>query len=216
MKYRCLVFDHDDTVVNSTATIHHPCFQRYLDKCYPGMSCSLERYFLKNFDPGFIPMCREDYGMSDEDLEDETAFWRAYVENHVPLAYPGIREIMERHKREGGLICVVSHSYEFNILRDYRENSLPEPDAVYGWGQPMERRKPNPWPLEDIMDRFGLERDELLMIDDLKPGFDMASAAGVAFAGVGWANDIPEIESFMRQNCRKYFKTISSFNEFLR
>lgn len=216
MKYRCLVFDHDDTVVNSTATIHHPCFQRYLDKYYPGMSCSLERYFLKNFDPGFIPMCREDYGMSDEDLEDETAFWRAYVENHVPLAYPGIREIMERHKREGGLICVVSHSYEFNILRDYRENSLPEPDAVYGWGQPMERRKPNLWPLEDIMDRFGLEKDELLMIDDLKPGFDMASAAGVAFAGVGWANDIPEIESFMRQNCRKYFKTISSFNEFLR
>ena len=216
MKYKCLVFDHDDTVVNSTATIHHPCFQMYLDKCYPGMSCSLEKYFLKNFDPGFIPMCREDYGMSDEDLEDEAAFWRAYVENHVPLAYPGIREIMERHKREGGLICVVSHSYEFNILRDYKANSLPEPDAVYGWGQPMERRKPNPWPLEDIMGRFGLEKDELLMIDDLKPGFDMASAAGVAFACVGWANDIPAIESFMRQNCRKYFKTISSFNEFLR
>jgi len=54
MKYKCLVFDHDDTVVNSTATIHHPCFQMYLDKCYPGMSCSLEKYFLKNFDPGFI------------------------------------------------------------------------------------------------------------------------------------------------------------------
>ena len=24
MRYKCLVFDHDDTVVNSTATIHHP------------------------------------------------------------------------------------------------------------------------------------------------------------------------------------------------
>ena len=32
MKYKCLVFDHDDTVVNSTATNHHPCFQMYLDK----------------------------------------------------------------------------------------------------------------------------------------------------------------------------------------
>ena len=30
MKYKCLVFDHDDTVVNSTATIHHPCFAEYL------------------------------------------------------------------------------------------------------------------------------------------------------------------------------------------
>ena len=26
MKYKCLVLDHDDTVVNSTATIHFPSF----------------------------------------------------------------------------------------------------------------------------------------------------------------------------------------------
>ena len=30
MRYKCLVFDHDDTVVNSTATIHHPSFLKYL------------------------------------------------------------------------------------------------------------------------------------------------------------------------------------------
>ena len=24
MRYRCLILDHDDTVVNSTATIHYP------------------------------------------------------------------------------------------------------------------------------------------------------------------------------------------------
>ena len=27
MKYRCLIVDHDDTVVNSTATVHFPCFR---------------------------------------------------------------------------------------------------------------------------------------------------------------------------------------------
>ena len=63
MKYKCLVFDHDDTVVNSTATIHHPCFQLFLEKYFPGRSCSLEHYFLKNFSPGFLEMCREEYGM---------------------------------------------------------------------------------------------------------------------------------------------------------
>ena len=26
MRYKCLVLDHDDTLVNSTATIHFPCF----------------------------------------------------------------------------------------------------------------------------------------------------------------------------------------------
>lgn len=215
MRYKCLVFDHDDTVVNSTATIHHPCFQEFLDLRRPGMKCSLEHYFLKNFDPGFLPMCREEYGMDEETLQAEMDYWRAYVKNHIPAAYPGIREVMERHKTAGGLICVVSHSMEDNILRDYRENGLPEPDAVYGWGQPVERRKPYPWPLREIMHRFSLKPEELLMIDDLKPGYDMAAACGVPFAGVGWANEISEIESFMRANCHVYFKTVAELDAFL-
>ena len=86
MKYKCLVFDHDDTVVNSTATIHWPCFVDYLALRRPGMSCSLEDYFIKNFDPGFIEMCRQDYGMDDEDLKDETLFWQDYVHSHIPEA----------------------------------------------------------------------------------------------------------------------------------
>ncbi len=215
MRYKCLVFDHDDTVVNSTATIHWPCFVEYLALRRPGMSCSLENYFVKNFEPGFIEMCREDYGLSDEDLKDETLFWQDYVRSHVPAAYPGIRRIMERQKAEGGLVCVVSHSFDFNIRRDYESNSLPSPDAVFGWEQPLEQRKPHPWPLEEIMRRFGLRPEELLMIDDLKPGYDMARACGVDFAAVGWSNDIPEIERFMRANCRNYFKTVPELAAFL-
>lgn len=216
MKYKCLVFDHDDTVVNSTATIHYPSFQQFLALRYPGRSCTLEHYFLKNFDPGFIPMCREEYGMSDEDLEDEVQFWAAYVQGHIPTAYDGIRAIMERHKAESGLLCVVSHSYEENILRDYAANGLPEPDAVYGWSRPIEERKPSPFPLKDIMERFSLAPRELLMIDDLKPGYDMARSCGVDFAAVGWANDIAEIETFMRKNCRYYFKRVRELDQFLK
>ena len=216
MKYKCLVFDHDDTVVNSTATIHYPCFVDYLALRRPGMKCTLEDYFLKNFDPGFIPMCREDYGMSDEELQDETRFWQAYVREHIPVAYPQIRAIMERQKEAGGLVCVVSHSFDYNIRRDYRANGLPEPDAVYGWEQPPELRKPNPYPLREIMRRFDLRPEELLMIDDLKPGYDMARAVSVPFAAVGWANDIPQIEAFMCKNCNRYFKTVEELDAFLR
>lgn len=215
MRYKCLVFDHDDTVVNSTATIHHPCFQAYLDLRYPGRTCSLEEYFLKNFDPGFVPMCRDEYGMTDVELQDETLFWQQYVKDHIPLCYPGIREIMERQRAEGGLICVVSHSFDFNIYRDYEANQLPRPDAVYGWEQPLERRKPSPFPLTDIMERFGLDRSELLVIDDLKPGFDMAKAAGVDFAGAGWAYSVPQIAQFMQRECENYFSSVAALDIFL-
>ena len=215
MKYKCLVFDHDDTVVNSTATIHQPCFQKYLDLRFPGKTCSFEQYLKMNFDLGFVEMCRKVYGMDDEMLLDETKFWQNYVENHIPTAYSGIREIMERHKAEGGLICVSSWSFDFNIRRDYAANNLPAPDAVFGWELPIEKRKPAPYSLQEIMRRFDLKPSEILMLDDLKPGYDMASAVGADFAAVGWSNELPEIESFMRSNCAFYFKTIQELADFL-
>lgn len=215
MKYKCLVFDHDDTVVNSTATIHQPCFQKYLDLRFPGRTCSFEEYLKMNFDLGFVEMCRKVYGMDDEMLLDETKFWQNYVENHIPTAYDGIRQIMERHKAEGGLICVSSWSFDFNIRRDYAANGLPEPDAVFGWELPVEKRKPDPYSLQEIMRRFDMSPSEILMLDDLKPGYDMASAVGADFAAVGWSNDIPEIEDFMRSNCAFYFKTIQELADFL-
>ena len=216
MRYKCLVFDHDDTVVNSTATIHHPCFQLFLDEHYPGRRCSLEHYFLKNFSPGFLEMCREEYGMDEAMIEEESRFWLDYVKSHVPEAYGGIREIMLRQKESGGLVAAVSHSHILNIRRDWAANGLPEPDAVYGWERPENERKPAPFPLEDIMRRFSLAPSELLVIDDLKPGYDMARAAGVDFAAVGWANDIRAIEDFMRANCTLYFKTVEELDAFLR
>lgn len=215
MKYRCLVFDHDDTTVNSTATIHHPCFEQFLKDYYPDRSCTLEDYFLKNFSPGFIPMCREEYGMDDETLAMEARYWQEYVRDRIPQAYPGIREIMLRHKRNGGLIAVISHSYRHNILRDYEANGLPQPDLIFGWEMPPEQRKPAAWPLMEVLRRFDLRPEEVLMIDDLKPGYDMASACGVPFAAVGWANDIAPIEAFMRENCSLYFKQVSELAAFL-
>ena len=215
MRFPCLVVDHDDTVVNSTATVHYPCFVEYVEKYHPHYSCSFEHYLVKNFDPGVVAFFRDEVGLTHEQMLHEQAYWNDYVQDHVPQAYPGISDILWRHVRGGGILCVVSHSYRDNILRDYRENGLPEPHAVYGWECPPEKRKPDPWALYQIMERFSLAPDRLLVLDDLKPGFDMAAAAGVPFAAAGWSNDIPEIERFMRDSCKLYFKTVKAFGEWL-
>lgn len=216
MRYQCLVLDHDDTTVNSTATIHYPSFCAFLAQVRPQhRHYSLNEYFEKNFDPGIIPFFTGEIGLSDKELDDEFHFWQEYVKPRVPQAFDGMRQILERHRARGGLIAVVSHSVKDAILRDYAANDLPTPDAVYGWELPPEQRKPNVWPLMELMRQFSLAPGELLMLDDLKPGFDMARAAGVDFAAAGWAYDVPKIEQFMRQNCNFYFKTVAEFGEFL-
>ena len=172
--------DHDDTTVNSTATIHFPSFCAYLQLVRPQAHYTLEEYFRKNFDPGILPLFTGELGFTDEELEGEFRFWQDWLRTRVPKAYPGIREILERHRAAGGIIAVVSHSMRENIERDYRENDLPMPDVIFGWEQPPEQRKPNPWPLERIMERFALRPEELLVVDDLKPGHDMAPRRGRA------------------------------------
>lgn len=213
MKYKCLVLDHDDTVVNSTATIHYPSFVAYLEENMPERlsDYDLDIFFKKNFDPGVIALFHDELGMDDAEMEREEKYWIDFVEKRIPDAYEGIGEIIADFRRQGGIIAVVSHSFQRYIERDYKHNRLPMPDIIYGWDIPKEKRKPSPWCILDIAEKYGISPSEILVVDDLKPGYDMARAAGADFAAAGWANDIPEIEDFMRENCDYYLKTVDDF-----
>ena len=215
MRYRCLVLDHDDTVVDSTAKIHYPAFLDAMDQMRPGVWMSLEDYFRVNFDPGFLEYMTGCLHFTDEEMEREYAIWQSWVARIIPRAYPGMADIIRRQKAEGGLVCVVSHSMDFNIRRDYRANGLPEPDLVYGWEQPADQRKPSPYPLHEIRRILGLRPEDMLMVDDLKPGYDMAKAAGIDFAAACWAYDVPEIKAFMAKYSALHFDTPESLGAWL-
>ena len=71
---------------------------------------SIDDYFRKNFDPGVFAFFREELGFTDEEMDEEFRFWQEFVRTRVPKAYDGIREILRRHRANGGVIAVVSHS----------------------------------------------------------------------------------------------------------
>ena len=217
MKYKCLVLDHDDTVVGSTAEIHFPCFVEYLKLTRPHLvsEWDLETYLIKNFHPGITSILRDELRMDDAEVKREIDFWAAYVENHIPSSYDGIREIITEFRARGGIVAVDSHSLLKYIKRDYEYNELPMPDIIYSWDLPEEERKPSPYTLFDLMKKYGLSKEEIIVVDDLKPGYDMARGAGVYFAAAGWAYDVPEIEDFMRENCDYYLKDVSELKKIL-
>ena len=208
MKFKCLVLDHDDTVVASSEAIHYPSFIEYLKDFKPGLekNYTFESFIIKNFDPGILSLLRDEVGLDEEEMKHEEEYWARFVETCTPKAFPGMKKMLERFIEAGGIVIVASHSLTRYIERDYKANDLPFPNSIYGWDIPKDKRKPSPFTVLDVMEKYGLEREDILVVDDLKPGYDMARGAGVAFAAAGWAYDVPEIESFMRQNCDYYFK----------
>jgi len=118
MKYKCLVLDHDDTVVNSTATVNFPSFMNVLKKLRPGFSLTLDEFLRYNFEPGFSSFCR-------------------------------------------------------------------------------------------------LKPEDLVMIDDLKPGKIMADNSGIDFIGAGWAHSIPEITSYMKRECQHYCTSVTELEQYI-
>ena len=217
MKYKCLVLDHDDTVVASTEAIHYPSFIAYLEDYLPHLvkNYTFESFIIKNFDPGIVSLLHDEVGLDDEQMKHEEEYWLDFVNTRHPLAYDGIREIIADFKAKGGIVAVASHSMTKYIVRDYEYNSLPTPDVIYGWDIPKENRKPSPWCILDLCGRYGLAPEDILVVDDLKPGYDMARGAGADFAAAGWAYDVPEIAEFMKKNCDYYLSSVKELNDLL-
>ena len=216
LKYRCLVLDHDDTVVQSMKTLSYPFWCMELEIFRPGVTQSLEDYILECHNRGFAGLCRDCFHFTDEELKKEHGMWMEYIMTHTPDPYPGMDAVIHRQKAVGGLVCVVSHSHKDNIIRDYSTHFDILPDAIYGWELPAEQRKPHPYPLLDIMERYNLKPEEILVVDDMKLACQMATPLGIQVAYSGWNGlGIPEVESEMQQLCDFSFDTTEKLYKFL-
>ena len=111
---------------------------------------------------------------------------------------------------------MVSQSSQENIIRDYRTHFGILPDEVYGWDLQPEHRKPNPWALEQIMGKYNLSPDQLLVVDDMKAAVSMARSGGCPIAFAGWGRtEFPEITVEMTGLCDYSFDSTEKLEKFL-
>jgi phosphoglycolate phosphatase/pyrophosphatase PpaX len=216
LKFKCLVLDHDDTVVRSEVTVNYPCFLLALEKFRPGETMGYEEFVDWCYRYDFAEFLRIRYGFTEEELLEEYHMWQDYSKTHIPPAYDGMKEIILEQKRRGGLVCVASLSSQGNILRDYHTHFGIEPDIIFSCDDPQEHRKPNVYPLTQMMEKFNLSPADMLMVDDLKIGCDMAKKAGVPMAFAGWSRaDFPEIRAQMSRICDFSFESTKDLAKFL-
>ena len=139
LRVRCLVLDHDDTVVKSTPEINFPAFLRSL-KDLRGTTMSYEQFVEYNFDPGFYEMCADILHYTPEEIRYQEAEWERAAAVTIPAVYEGLPEILHTYMENGGKICVSSHSMRKTILRDYEAAGLPTPELIFDWARSEERR----------------------------------------------------------------------------
>lgn len=212
MRYRCLVLDHDDTTVDSSPYIHHPAHIEQIRTVRPELEpVSLLEWLYIQSDPGFAAYMHDVLELTPEEMETCSRIWRSYVDRIDPEFFPGMAEFLGEFHDSGGIITVVTHS-EADIVRRNYDAKAPrvEPDAVIGWSDARGKHKPHPWPVQEIMRRFKLNTNDLLVVDDQMPGITMATAAGVDSAGVGWGNNHPVVKQRIRDAATVVVPTVTA------
>ena len=139
LKYPCLVLDHDDTVVNSTAVIHFPSFQAYLDRVRPGVTYTLEEYFRKNFDPGIMPLFP--FGAHLAVVEVDTESGKAVVDKIFTVDDAGtiLNPLIAEGQRHGGIAQGIAQALYEEIVFDDEGQPLGRPPLAAS-GLKLQRR----------------------------------------------------------------------------
>ena len=203
MRFPCLVLDHDDTVVQSEMTVNFPYFLQVLADFRPGETVTAEEYAQECYRVGFADFCRQRFHFTEQEILDEYMGWKEYVKTHIPDPFAG------------GKICVVSHSCNENITRDYALHFGIQPDDIFGWDLPEEKRKPSDYALTTIMEKYGFQPEELLVVDDMKLAYTMAKKRNVPIAFAAWGRQsCPEICREMRTLCDYSFDRPEQLEEF--
>ena len=102
LPYQCLILDHDDTAVNSTALIHYPSHVESMRRLRPQTAAiDLNGWFLKNFEPGIMSYLQEELGFIPESalpgLAKSLNLSRAEVHGVVSFYHDYRRDPAGRH-----------------------------------------------------------------------------------------------------------------------
>ena len=216
MRYKCLAIDHDDTAVSSSLQLHYPAYLKIIKEMRPNTELlGFEGFMDKSFSPGYLEYLRDELDFSQEELQIEFDMWRELVKDKTPDFFPGFAEFIKEYQSMGGIVAVISHSSEEVIRNNYASEGIV-PDAVFGYSWKAEENKPNPYPLFKVMEQFGLEAGDILTVDDLALGQEMAQRAGVDFACAGWSHyGIKKIIEYMKSVSSVYFAAVDDFRKYI-
>lgn len=225
LRYKLLLVDHDDTTAaDTTPLVHYLSNKKTLGQLRPEVKLTCDDFFRLIFDSRVTKFLQNDQHFNEEEMKIAYKNWRESAEDisQFPGFYPGMIEALAEYKDKGGLFVVVSASEPHVIRQHYRTDGRIIPDYIFGHNGDRSKNKPNPYPINKSLEMFNehghnLGLEDILVVDDSKPGLTMAKSAGdVDFAAAAWSKYIPQqIRDYMRANSDVYLESVEHFRNLI-
>ncbi len=188
LKKQCLIFDHDDTLINSQETIHYPLFLETMDLLRPDLpKPSFKDFIVQSNHYGFEDYIRQVYGFSDAEVALEIDMWRTGVLKRQADIFDGLVPILNAFIKLGGILIVYTYSESQMIIRDYQRYFDFLPHEIIGFDQAKHMQKPNRLPILLALAKYGLTSKDCLIVDDMPLLIPTAKRLNMDMVGAHWA-----------------------------
>ena len=183
-----VIFDLDGTLIDSSVDLANSVNATRVNLGLPPMEHAMVYSYVGNGAPALIrkalgPEYPDDVVASA--LDYFMQYYRAHMLDNTVL-YPGVREALERVRREGIPMAVLTNKPVRVSQAIVDGLGLHEHfRSVYG-GNSFEQKKPHPVGIETLMAENGASREQTLMVGDSAVDIQTARNARVTACGVTW------------------------------
>ncbi|MFH1325211.1 MAG: HAD-IA family hydrolase [archaeon] len=190
---KLIIFDYDGVIVDSFENIHK-IYQIICDKL--GKSCpeTIEE-FRKIYGYNYFE-CYKKLGITGEEHEKAGEIFKEEVIKQEPLMFEGvdkvIKELAEKYK-----LALVSSTYKEEVMQKLEKFNLKEYfSSIVGMGTATISKAEG---FVNAMKRFGVSKDETLIIGDREIDYNAAQKAGIKnkiLVDYGWGYNPENLEGF--------------------
>ncbi len=188
LKKKCLIFDHDDTLINSQASIHYPIFLETLSELRPQEKHpSFKDFIVLSNQYGFEGYIKQVYGFSEEEVALEIKWWRKKVKERQASIFEDIATILKKFMDAGGILIVYTYSDSSMVISDYKHYFDFVPHSIIGFDAIKHMQKPNRLPVLHALSNYNLTVADCLLVDDMPLIAETASRLNMDMVGACWA-----------------------------
>ncbi|MBS3987782.1 MAG: HAD family hydrolase [Erysipelothrix sp.] len=188
LRKKCLILDHDDTIINSQESIHYPLFVEVLKQLRPNIKpIDFERFIELSNEHGFVKMCRLLYHYTPQEIQYEYEYWRQRSSTIQAPSFNGLKEVLTQFVDTGGKIIVYTMNAKQNVIDDYERLFNLTPDVIIAHDSFYKLKKPYRLSLLKALDDLKLNVTECVFIDDTPMLLELKDRLNMDFIAANWA-----------------------------